>query len=99
MAIPNFEFLRSRRKAAPQEQSEGGEQALSTGGDAENGSREKAAPAASTAGSDNITPQAGLKGHILALRLSVFFYLVSVIFLLLVSFPVKRIETVLNRNI
>jgi hypothetical protein len=75
MAIPSFEFLRSRRKAAPQEQSEGG------------------------VGSDNIMPQAGLKGHILALRLSVFFYLVSVIFLLLVSFPVKRIETVLNRII
>jgi hypothetical protein len=95
MAIPSFEFLRSRRKTAPQEQSEGGEQALSTGGDAENGSREKTAPAKSTNGSDNTVQQAGLKGHILSLRLSVFFYLVSVIFLLLVSFPVKR-ETVLN---
>jgi hypothetical protein len=96
MAIPSFEFLRSRRKVAAQEQSEGGEQALSTGGDAENGSREKTAPATGTIGSDNIPPQAGLKGHILALRLSVFFYLVSVIFLLLVSFPPKRIETLLN---
>jgi hypothetical protein len=91
MAITSFTFLRSRRKAA-QEQSAGGNQVQSPGGDAEEGSREKPGTSTTTDGLGNATPTSGLSGHTLALRLSVFFYLVSVIFLLLVSFPVKRIK-------